>query len=339
MEIISVQYFSSELEKYMKEYVSFFQQKPIPEKNLKMKFLGDIQSKYSSFFEKIEKKLVPDEKKYPVVEMDIPEENIGHAFEQLKCCIIPRLINCWKEVFQRANLYYHEFFAEFVRSILSAFEKFQKADFANKKFILSQLYCCTRPLIDFDLRDKDFAGVFKGYTYNLKTDEYRVVPEEELDENFKQILQKTKNFISDIIKSNKMKFVISKVLQATNLNFPYDECMKILDNVKITIVEKVVFNGMVGIDGIYLSNDTLENKEPENKKICRMAGTTLHEYIHYFFRKMKNNYLMPTPKQKNTYFEIGQFITSFFIFLFLIINISRTSVRNFSLWRRRLAIL
>ena len=72
---------------------------------------------------------------------------------------------------------------------MSAFEKFQEADFANKKFILCQLYCCTWPLIDFDIRDKDFAGVFKGYTYNLKTDEYRVVPEEELDENFKQILQ------------------------------------------------------------------------------------------------------------------------------------------------------
>ena len=59
-----------------------------------------------------------------------------------------------------------------------------------------------------------------------------------------------KNFISEIINSKKMKFVIYKVLQATNLNCPYEECMKILDKVKITIVEKVVFNGMVGIDGI-----------------------------------------------------------------------------------------
>ena len=98
---------------------------------------------------------------------------------------------------------------------------------------------------------------------------------------------------------------MKNVLRAINFEFPIEKCLKILENVKITMVSRVYFIAMAGIDGIYLNSNILTRNDKRDQQICKIVGFCLHEFMNYLIRKLKNNYLLPTPKQQYTFFEIG----------------------------------
>ena len=119
-------------------------------------------NEFKKFIDDLNPFITSNEIKYPVIEMDIPEEKIDHAFDQLKCCIIPRILDFWREVLDKNDFYFyfHSSFIGYLNAILLDLEKFKLADFVHKKFFISHLFCFTKKLIDYDLRRNDFREIF-----------------------------------------------------------------------------------------------------------------------------------------------------------------------------------
>lgn len=321
-----VKNFDSEICQKMDDYIKMvnaLQNKQIPASEKPESYLKPLKEEgFIEFLIKIGEFCKPNLKECPTIEMNIPENDIDLkiALIQLKICIIPRLIDFWKQIFELDDTQLHEYFAVYLKSIQIAFGKFEGSNFLNKKFIISQLYCSSRPLIDYDLRDSgNIDQVFNcwNYHFSANSENYLALEEIDVDQELINDVQEVQNFITKILETKTMKYVLGKVLNAIEFRDLIEDCIEILRNVKVIFVKNVGFNGMVGINCVYLNvkfnyllkhlpnEDDKERKEKTNKKLCKIAGTLLHEDIHYLIRMLKKNYLLTTPKQKKTFFEIG----------------------------------
>lgn len=248
---------------------------------------------------------------YPVIQMNLKENELDTALINLMSCVLPRMIDIWETVWETKHYSTHQCLNHIFAEIFSCFELFSKptTDSINKKFIICQIYTATRPFIDFNLRRMYLeAALLRPMIYNFpNSTNFFVILEPRLD------LEEAYLFLRTVVlKGRKIRYVLGKVLTAIGLFDVVDpniieESVKIMEEIEIKMVKNVGWAGMVGIDCIYISSTFGYTLNDLFSKKCQIAGTILHEFFNFIYRFIKQNFLIPTPKQKKTFFELGHF--------------------------------
>ena len=270
---------------------------------------------------------------YPTIS-DFYAENAEECLEKVLCIIIPRMADLWsfvleKEVvdqFSMIRLFFFEIFKN-----IEQFKIIQKLE--QKKLLISQLFAATRALIDYDLRSQDFFGIYRATNFVLNT-ESQVFEIASLTPVENQIFTDCWKIYLEMTKSQKVQYVLENLLNSIQRNPDnqlIEDAQKFLAGIKIKFVQPCNFHGMVGINCIYLNKDLILEKKFIDPKVgeekkSRLIGTTFHEAFHLWIRHLYGNYLIQTPKQRKTFFEMGSF---FILFSFISSFICQVIFQNF----------
>ena len=139
-----------------------------------------------------------------------------------------------------------------------------------------------------------------GYCFDGKVTKDETIYNETI---FKRSMEKYK----ELITTPKIKYVMKRIFEAIDLNLEHklNQALETLPNISVKIVSGGAFAGMIGIDCVYINQLLINKKKNEEEKLAQIVGTIIHEAFHDIFRKIHENFLISTPIQKQSFFEMG----------------------------------